>query len=143
MALMFVAARAAQGFFRAGRRFTKEGCILDLEALGAEARRQIEDEPNLIVRPAREDEVMAPEPDDQVEARRAMIAEVIEALGAGHYGTSGKPKVEAINALLDGEAEPIDAAERDVVWAEMVGAGFEAPSDDARPRGGETISGGA
>ncbi|MGK7663371.1 MULTISPECIES: hypothetical protein [unclassified Marinovum] len=58
-------------------------------------------------------------------ARDEIIAAVIAELGDSDFTQSGKPEVDAINALmLEGvpegmQREPVTAAERDAVWSLM------------------------
>jgi len=61
--------------------------------------------------------------------RKSMIAGVIGELPEDAYTKSGAPEVDAINALLNdrlpdfAKHDPVTAAERDAVWAELQSQG--------------------
>ena len=58
---------------------------------------------------------------------RVAMINAINDLPGDAFTSSGKPKVEAIEAALPGYAEQIDAALRDAVWEEMKAAATAAP----------------
>lgn len=125
MALVLISAVAAKGFHRAGMFFPKDGVRKRIEDFSAEVWERLQAEPNLHIREVEDDEDV---PDPGTEARHAMIDEVISALPDEEFGADGKPKVSAINKLLDGGAEPVDAAERDEVWRQMQVEDGQAPA---------------
>ncbi|MGR3435266.1 MAG: hypothetical protein ACU0CO_10315 [Shimia sp.] len=125
MTIFLISAVAAKGFFRAGTFFPKEGVRKRASDFTEEAWAAIKAEPNLHIREVEDDEDL---PDPGTEARFAVLDEVISALPDEGFGSDGKPKVSAINKLLDAGAEPTDAKERDAVWAEMVAAGASTPA---------------
>lgn len=77
---------------------------------------------------ARAAEVAAAEAEAEAAAaaeRESMIAAVIAELPEDAYTKSGAPEVDAINALMNdrlpdfAKHDPVTAAERDAVWAEL------------------------
>lgn len=67
------------------------------------------------VEPPAEVEPQADAPTD----REAIIAGIIRGLDPESFTKGGKPEVDAINAVMPKEADPVTAAERDAVWAQM------------------------
>jgi hypothetical protein len=53
------------------------------------------------------------------EGRAAEIAAIIASLGPDDMTAGGKPKLDAINTLMPEDAEPVTAAERDAVMADV------------------------
>ena len=48
--------------------------------------------------------------------RQAIVAGIMRGLDEDDFTDGGKPRVEAINAVLPERAEPVAAQERDMVW---------------------------
>lgn len=57
----------------------------------------------------------------ELTGRQALVADIIRGLGKTGFTKSGKPEVDAINAELTDDAEPVTASERDAVWAMIEG----------------------
>lgn len=52
-------------------------------------------------------------------SRADRLVELIAMLGDEDYTKAGKPEVDAINALMGEDEEPVTAAERDAVWSQV------------------------
>ncbi|MDE1465614.1 hypothetical protein [Spartinivicinus poritis] len=108
------------GFRRCNRYFPYEGITIPTNELDAETLKKLKAEPRLIIKHG-EFEALA----EQVEINNTTsdvmedIIEVIGMLDANHneddWAKDGKPKVEAIEGLLD---KDISAAQRNQAWAE-------------------------
>lgn len=61
----------------------------------------------------------------------AAVGRAIRELGPDDYTNGGKPEVDAINDALGEDAKRVSAKDRDRIWADMVEAGFSAPTKDA------------
>tara|TARA_R110002095_G_scaffold57870_4_gene49595 strand:+ start:123 stop:491 length:369 start_codon:yes stop_codon:yes gene_type:complete len=93
------------GFRRAGRAWPKES-IVDMEALPADVREAIEQEPKIAFKPVTKEEASAwaeanqvnesSRPEDEAEAKK-QIADAITAIGGDK-----KPTVKAVNEKLEG-----------------------------------------
>lgn len=120
-----IAATVAAGFWRCGRHFTKKGVLVEAAAFTEAQWARLKAEARLRISPAPEDEAEADA--SQTQARVARIAEVIRTLAAGDFQRDGKPRLEALNALLGEELGKIGGAERDAAWTGLRDSGFEAP----------------
>lgn len=109
-----IAATVAAGFWRCGRHFTESGIVVDAAEFTEEQWQRIEDEPMLRVKPAKAEDTAA------LEERAEQISDAIATLSEDDFQRDGKPKVDAINALVaDDLGSKVTAAERDVVWSTM------------------------
>lgn len=111
---MFIAARAAAGFFRLGRHFTQTRTFHRFEEFTDEQWQRLMAEPNLQVTPPTEDELAeldAPEvADDDLETVKAAI----RALKAEDFTQNGEPKMDALRAALKDTGIELTPAIRDV-----------------------------
>lgn len=121
--VFIISATPDAGFWRCGRHWTKAGVPVAKDDLTEAEWQRIENEPMLRVKPAKAEDTAA------LEERAEQIAEAIAALSEDDFQKDGKPKVDAINALVAEDlGSKVTAAERDAVWAKMTENGFEAPA---------------
>lgn len=123
--LIKIAAVSANGFFRCGRHFPHKGVVLAASELGEDEQKRLAEEPMLRITPASDDDA------SQAEARAEQIAEGIRTLRAEDFQRDGKPKVEALTALLGDDLGKITASERNGVWDQMLASEFKAPEPAA------------
>lgn len=117
-----ISSTSRRGFFRCGRGFPFEGVVLSRSEFSEAEWDILSQEPNLRITPADE----MPEADAQ--ARHDAIWGAIQVLPPDGFQKDGKPRLDAINAALEGAIDSkVGAAERDAIWAEMTETGFEAP----------------
>ena len=119
-----ISAVSPNGFYRCGMFFPHDGKTVAPEDFTDTEWKRLMEEPNLRIQAASEAEAEA------AETRKAMIAEVIDGLGLEGFTKDGKPKLELLNAALEEDLGKIDKAERDIVFGEMVEAGFEHPTNE-------------
>lgn len=119
---VIIAARAETGFWRCGKQFTKTGVITQPDDFTEKQWQRLTDEVMLIIKPASAAET------EKLNERFARIADAIQTLTPEDFQKDGKPRVDALNALLADEVGKISAADRDAVWAELLPA--TEPSQD-------------
>lgn len=129
MTKVFISADQEQGFYRCGEFFPKNGKVVDLANFTDAQVQRLKDEPKLRITNPTEEQLAGANTDARKSAftddEKEAVAEVIRALSPEDFAKSGKPKIEAIEALL--EDTPVSGALRDEVFAEMKEDGFEAP----------------
>lgn len=134
-AFLFIAATTPMGsFFRLGRKWTREGAIVAVADWTDEQIKTLFDEPNLLTRPATEEEVEAGQsgaaPEDIEAATAALklrVDEAIRSLKAEDFKSDGAPKVAAIQTLLEDDRKDVSKALVAEVHAAMVKDGFKVP----------------
>lgn len=123
-ALFTVAAIAKAGFYRCAKFFPHEGLTLAASEFTEKQWERIRNEPQLRVTEATEKDVEA------AEARALQIVEIIKSLEPADFGSNDKPKVDAINALLDANQPKVKSGERDEIWAKLLEADGKENTND-------------
>lgn len=122
---------SALGFFRAGLQFDPAGRTLSTADLSDSARRAIEDEPHLHVRPATKAEITAQAARADTPGQADLINDligVIPALPDGAFGRDG-PKLGALRAALpDADPKLITKEAAQSAFEVLVEGGFTPPS---------------
>ena len=128
MEIVLITANVAAGFYRCGRRWTREGVLVDLAEFARDEVERLMAEPMLkISEPTEEQLAVFTASDGEGEAElRFNITEAIRSLQPEDFQKDGKPRLDALKELL-GKDFKITAALRDEIWEEMVGGGFTAP----------------
>ncbi|MBT2131220.1 HI1506-related protein [Aliiroseovarius lamellibrachiae] len=118
---LIISAVPKAGFWRCGRHFTHAGTPVSKGDFDDTQWARLEAEPKLRIKPATAEDLAS------AEDRAFQIKEAITSLTAGDFQQDGKPKMDALKALLHDGLGKIPATERDAVWADMLAANFEAP----------------
>ena len=113
---VLIAVRAATGFWRCGKQFTKAGVITQVKDFTEKQWQRLSDERMLIIKPASDAD------ETELQDRATQLSEAIQTLSPEDFQKDGKPRVDALNALLSDDLGKISAAERDAVWATILPA---------------------
>lgn len=103
----------APGFYRCGRFFPVDGIVLDKAELEDVQWKTLQAEPRLRLEPVADEEASTIA-ETEGETMAAITAALVK-LEPGDYGNDGKPKIDALRALLPNLK--ITAPLRDVAWA--------------------------
>ncbi len=128
MSLFVIASSVAPAFYRLGRRWTREGVLVNAAEFARDEWDRLRSEARLIIREATEEEIRAAADNEALAAgaARVAIAEAIRALGRDDFQKDGKPRLDALRAALP-EGVKLTADLRDAVWKELRAEGFTAP----------------
>ncbi len=103
----------APGFYRCGRFFPVDGIVLDKAELEDVQWKTLQSEPRLRLEPVADEEASTIA-ETEGETVAAITAALVK-LDSGDYGNDGKPKVNALQALLPDHK--ITASLRDAAWS--------------------------
>ena len=121
---VIISARAENGFWRCGKQFTKAGVIAQVKDFTDKQWQRLTGERMLIIKPASDADAA------ELQGRATQISEAIQTLNPEDFQKDGKPRVDALNALLSDDLGKISAAERDAVWATILPTDENADNSD-------------
>jgi len=130
MKMIVMATTALGHFFRAGRKWTKDGTLLsegDLTDKGIEA---LMGEPNLHVRPATDADIARLTPDlPQMNDEDVVdhLVTAISGLADDAFGKTGVPDLKKLRGVVSIDPDLVTSAARDEALTRLKEKGFQAP----------------